>query len=413
MTIPCKIIAVYDFNDHGHHASYLAVITQILLVNGHEVWLFTKNPEIIKKQIQDPNVLPAVRTHLKCFSIEMPWIARGKVLRNLFMGRVCWRQATRNIKAVVRQVNRPPDLVLFLSLADFSRGILTKTYVQKVFPYLWAGLMVHVRLPNIIPSTGLVEHVINFLQHHRRWLFHSLNIYNVSSCLFFLTLQENCIAQLKEIICKPVHRFPDMSFEQTLDNHPLIEDIKNCARGRKIICLPGNQNERKGTYLLLKIARQYADKDWFFVFAGNEDYSRNQWHQKQLQKHISECRHLDNCYFHMNQINEPALFNALFAMSDIIFAVYRDFPFSSNVLTKAALFNKPVITAGHLMGERVKNYRLGLCCDFDDPKNCRDAIRKILAGEPGNPNYAKYYELHSYRFTEELLLDLVNSALSL
>ncbi len=46
--------------------------------------------------------------------------------------------------------------------------------------------------------------------------------------------------------------------------------------------------------------------------------------------------------------------------ADVVFCAFDDFPFSSNTLTKAAVFEKPVVVSeGYLMAERVRSYRTG------------------------------------------------------
>ena len=57
----------------------------------------------------------------------------------------------------------------------------------------------------------------------------------------------------------------------------------------------------------------------------------------------------------MEKIPDESCFNALIAESDLIFAAYKQFTGSSNLLTKAAAFRKPVIVSrGLCMGRRVE-----------------------------------------------------------
>lgn len=62
----------------------------------------------------------------------------------------------------------------------------------------------------------------------------------------------------------------------------------------------------------------------------------------------------------MEKIPDESCFNALIAESDLIFAAYKQFTGSSNLLTKAAAFRKPVIVSrGLCMGRRVEQYGTG------------------------------------------------------
>ena len=59
-------------------------------------------------------------------------------------------------------------------------------------------------------------------------------------------------------------------------------------------------------------------------------------------------------------LNSEAVFDSLVQQSDYLFAYYRNFKKSSNVLTKGAFYKKPVIVSEkYLMGERVRKYKLG------------------------------------------------------
>jgi hypothetical protein len=79
-------------------------------------------------------------------------------------------------------------------------------------------------------------------------------------------------------------------------------------------------------------------------------------------------------YIHADYLPDETSFNAILAGADIIFAVYRDFYRSSNMLSKAAYFEKPIlVSSGCLMGERVARYGIGLAV-------ASNSASEILAG---------------------------------
>ena len=140
-----------------------------------------------------------------------------------------------------------------------------------------------------------------------------------------------------------------------------------------MVCgLFGVLQKRKSVLPLLKVAERQPH-DWFFVFAGQmprNDYSESEWNY--IHQFIETKP--GNCYFWAKSIPEIG-FNSAVAASDMIFAAYEFFPHSSNVMTKAALFQKPImVSPGFLMAERVKAFRLGWVL----PSLSVDSIFEIL-----------------------------------
>ena len=90
-------------------------------------------------------------------------------------------------------------------------------------------------------------------------------------------------------------------------------------------------------------------------------------------------------------------FNALVELCDVIFSVYEDFYFSSNMLAKAAYFKKLVIVnKGFCMDERVKQFQLGLSVESGDIKGCYEALHNFLNGHIDlHTDFTGYLDIHS------------------
>jgi len=77
-------------------------------------------------------------------------------------------------------------------------------------------------------------------------------------------------------------------------------------------------------------------------------------------------------------VTDETVFNAVINVSDIIFAVYRDFSRSSNMLSKSANFEKPVLVANDgLMGRRVIHYQIGLAVESDNVHAMKEGLEMI------------------------------------
>ena len=108
-----------------------------------------------------------------------------------------------------------------------------------------------------------------------------------------------------------------------------------------------------------------------------------------------------NCYCYPQRLPGEAQFNAVIDTCDILFAAYHHFPSSSNLLAKAALFEKPVIASeGYCMGERVERYGLGVTVTEGDVAQTLAAIHQLytqLENESRftSARFAEYRQVHS------------------
>ena len=103
-----------------------------------------------------------------------------------------------------------------------------------------------------------------------------------------------------------------------------------------------------------------------------------------------------NCFFHLERIPGEAQFNSVVRACDVLFAAYWDFPSSSNLLSKAAVFGKPILVSeGHCMARRVAEYGLGVAIPQRDAAACIDALRQLFDGVPPRARYGHYRERHS------------------
>jgi hypothetical protein len=209
-------------------------------------------------------------------------------------------------------------------------------------------------------------------------------------------LQEDAVDRLEQLTLKEVTLLPDITDESVPKEGRLAQAIIKKAHGRRIIGLIGGQDRRKGSFLFLEIARNCRDRNWLFVFVGKMNYENSDRQLEELKKSIHKEDDDFNCFFHFERIPEEGEFNAIVNLCDVIFSVYRNFPFSSNIMTKAALYHKPlVVSAGKLMAHRVSKYGLGSTCDCEDVDDCIQAIQKVIDNPPSAENFRNYYELQS------------------
>ena len=128
--------------------------------------------------------------------------------------------------------------------------------------------------------------------------------------------------------------FADLSAPAT--NYPLLQKLKEKAKGRKVISLLGSINFRKGIKLLLESIPLLPKDEYFFLIAGKSSLTAQQENDLRA---FGESR--NNCLFSLEKIPDESCFNALIAESDLIFAAYKQFTGSSNHNKKATSNRTP------------------------------------------------------------------------
>jgi glycosyltransferase involved in cell wall biosynthesis len=108
-------------------------------------------------------------------------------------------------------------------------------------------------------------------------------------------------------------------------------------------------------------------------------------------------------------LESEAEFNELISISDSLFAVYRNFSDSSNMLAKAAAFSKPILVSNqYLMGRRVIEYGIGIASDEEDANQMMQAIENMPSSKDLTKNFERYRQDFSISTLSEALYEFVN-----
>ena len=201
---------------------------------------------------------------------------------------------------------------------------------------------------------------------------------------------------------KRVVVFPDVTHERPVpEGHEAWEmarRIKSFAAGRKIVALAGHLQWTKGFEDLTKAARHPALQDTVFVLAGGLNWSEV---SEEKGRHLlSEWQSNPNIFTHLHSLPEEFM-NAVLSAADVIWAAYRSFPNNSNILTKAALLEKPVLVSdGYLMGRLAKEYDLGEVVPEGDMDAIVAALQRMVKPAYGDElrqrsRWHDYHALHS------------------
>ncbi|WP_346291213.1 glycosyltransferase [Sphaerothrix gracilis] len=395
-----KTIALIETNyGNGHHLTYLRLFTKILLEQQCQVMAFYPEPAELIDWVEAN--CPEHRDRLWTFTLHKHQRRRLPILGAVpepvaVIER--WQHVAKSVGDASKEIGFSPDLVFLNWIDNYLSHYLTHHIIDYIFPYNWSGIYFR-------PG------VLRFGQRSLAKLGEPLSHYAVarsSRCKALTMLNEELVDDLQKDLEKPVIAFPDITDEAPPQpDNELAQKIRQQAGDRKIIGLIGALSKRKGILTLLEVARQSLPENWFFVFAGQLDESMfNQEFDQHFPEEFKQIKRMkeappSNCYFHFESIPDGRAFNSVIDVCDVLFAAYENFPYSSNLLTKAAVFKKPVIVSeGYCMAARVEKFGFGVTIPEGDVDKCIEALH-YLCDNPEqtlqtlNSDFAGYHSLHS------------------
>lgn len=306
------------------------------------------------------------------------------------------------LRAWERQHGEKIDLVFFACIYD--RQFRHFRFAERRFGYPWAGLYLHARSFRM-PGSPLP---------YQGGLPCPEEIFSSPLLRAAAVLDEKAVEPLQKIACgKPVFIFPDVTVEDLppdAASKGLGAKIKEFAAGRPIVSLSGHLQWTKGFDVFTQMASRSDMRDVFFFLGGDVSWTEIPPADRQeLQKAWEEC---PNLYVHLQHLPEPSM-NSVYAVSDVVVAAYRAFPNSSNALTKAAVFERPIVVSdGYLMAERVRRYGMGEVVPEGDAAALCETLRRML--QPAyqeslrdRARWREYREAHSAKRLNKVFAELV------
>lgn len=242
-------------------------------------------------------------------------------------------------------------------------------------------------------------------------------MFSGATCRSVGILDEGIVERMSKSLRKRVVRLPDLADDGRSDDQrdcELSDQLMQFASGRPIVGLFGHLQKSKGLLTLLKAAEMAEPDELCFALAGDVLWPLDENEVRQIRKAITEC---SNIWSHLQRIPTDAAFSHLIEACDVLAAAYVDFPHSSNILAKAAVFEKPVIVSdGFLMAERVRKFQTGEVINQEDAQGFLDAVRATVHNPDAwksskRPRWACYREEHSFLELKKGLGELVTPIL--
>lgn len=385
-----KVIALVDTLWGGHHNTYLKFFSKTLLDLGHEVVAMCPEPDEMNQWIACH--CPDHINNFHSYKLTEPEPIRllPPRLQNIVLAVLRWQRAAQSIQMVASKLGKIPDLVFFAWLDTYMQPLLIPAIVNRLFPYKWSGLYFQPR------------HLREPLKFQRilRGSLNPISVLKSSLCPVIAVLDEGVADKLQQKTHKSVVIFPDFADPSPPDlEWDVAKKIVEKASGRKIVTLLGTQGKYKGLLTFIEVS-QTVKSGWLFVFAGR--FLRNGFTATELTRiNNIVSANPSNCFFYLTRIPTESQYNALVWVSDVLFAVHENFPFSSNTLTKAALFEKPVIAGEKgCMGERINKFNLGYKTQEKNIAQNAVVLKKLYdelsVGKLSvQPKFEEYRQIHS------------------
>jgi glycosyltransferase involved in cell wall biosynthesis len=393
-----KTVALVDWSWIGHHPTYFCLFAKSLLRLGLNVRALCPKPEEVSRSLAD---LPEnVRERL--FLERLPgWASAPRGTPDRWKNMIGTARSLCVLDRMLRHGPRQPDLVFFACMYDVQFYYFGT--FRRWFRWKWAGLY--------LLSFGFRSTTAPVYELNRRW---------AKPEKFLRKGKPAAIATLDEGISKKIEAiiqpgkcvvFPDITNTALPETgeHTLAGKLRRFAAGRKIVLLSGTLFPQRGVDAFLQVAM--ANPQWCFALVGELPYFSDEEKGRAM---LDEFLRSHPCsFFHPLSVPDGPAYNAVIAACDVVWNIHLDWPGSSNTLTKAAFFEKPVVVGeGHLLAERTRDFRLGEVCPERSIPLITQALHAILDSPESwkasqRPQWQEYREAHSDQRLQEVMGELM------
>lgn len=418
------ITVLYVISWHGHHPSYCAEQIRACAARSRRIFVICPveaNPlervggpqELMEKIEVIAHTNLAAKTGFKKFSD----IAAD------------FRELRSRITAI-REANLGEEVFVFhTSLDSLFIGVLQLPLlwfcIRAFLPWPFTGLMLaperrwpmgsaRIKLNQCFgepanrgglarATHSLFSSVVTGIASVMRWyyLWQKNQVLKRSHCEQIALQDERYADWLRSKTEKTVVIYPETTLVNVANPPPeIVQEIAARKQGRVVVGLLGELSRRKCVDVLLDVIANYDTKEFLFVIAGTCNPAV--FHQPHRGFLENEIQRRENVVFSPRAVPSESEFNAIIESCDVVYCVYRDHPHSSNVISKAAAFRKPVlVNSSELMAKRVGEYRMGCILSECTAAACFAALGQMV--EPGwlaemhqSARFSEYMEDHSF-----------------
>jgi len=343
-----KVICLVDFRVTGHHPLYLSHFAKAFQSLNYDVDIYTSDKDKCRELLLQ--ALPS----LDLTNIAFLHTNAATHTQNRKFGCRSFFKLIELQQEIEHQENVSGieyELVFFAYLDDITHPDFNLPYIIKTpFTKKFSGLLMSPREKTLERPTFPLNLLLTSIIERK-----NANIPEVG------LLVEDVETEMNKKINRRTVTYPDFCSINTLNSgeFPLVDILLERKKNRLVSSLLGSIRSHKSVDLFLDCIQTADPSKHFFVMAGKfawHSFTSNQ--REMIKKIISNPP--ENLLVHDDWLESEAMFDTIVQVSDILFAYYRGFKKSSNLLTKGAVYKVPVIVSNeYLMGERVRKYELG------------------------------------------------------
>jgi hypothetical protein len=406
-----SVLLYNPISNEGHLDSWHVLFTEVFLAAGWDVIPVSTDPQGLLLKLKSKGLWG--HPYLVWSHTEKPVTDAFKSNANHFYQRVL-RQIKRVFESTAQREQRllaarflePQQFKDTVSSAlDSSQSRVDLIFNMFVDGYLpnssaWNNLVFHQNIisnqaavnakVDAIPWVGLCITPAYEKRQHAQLLLQPLSQAQAHSSLqdqlpsYYALAQYRGTCLLEEAAVDTYRNvFPNKHFcflpditdtDLPLEPNAFAIDIKRRAAGRRIVFMGGSIGKQKNLAQWVALILNVDPAQWYFVQVGRISHNNLLPEDTQALARIQQ-QSPENLYLHADYLQDETSFNAIIAAADVIFAVYRDFYRSSNMLSKAAYFEKPILVADQcLMGDRVTQYEIGVAVPSDSPERIQSGL---------------------------------------
>ena len=341
---PRPLVCLVDPHDNGHHPMYAAVYAEAFAALGADVRL-----------VVPPAIAAAMPSVTGRSVAVVPWettlilhdpacSAEAKAVR-------LWKSLGEVLDASSSKWKRYPDFLVHLFVDSFVTELLPRNAIEEHIRCPFAGLWFKPPTPLGWGGRDVAKRIIRWGRRYQ-----ALRSPLWASILLLDPVGYGHLSRDGRPQVVGVPEFSVTALPKVMP--PLVAEVRRRAAGRRICALVGSVEGRKGVRAFLRTAAAAPADEWFFVMAGKAAWETI---DDELRGEIGRLTSgQDSRVFLVDRWLDDETLNAVIAASGLLHACYEHWPYSSNMLCKAAAFRVPAIVAeeGYL-GRMVRAYGLG------------------------------------------------------
>ena len=341
------LVCLVDPYGDGHHPMYAAVYAEACRELGAETWV-----------VAPPSVTDWLSKSGHRADRCVPWewedkpVSRG-IARARETATLLWQELGKILDKQATLSGRYPDFLMILYLDSFISEQLSGEVIERHVRCPFAGLWFKPPRPLGWTSRDVAK---RFLRWGRRYRSLRSRLW----AAIMLLDPEGTHAFQQKRNSQRIFRVPEFTVTALpAAEPPLIIEMRDRAAGRSVCSLVGSIEKRKGVRAFLRAAVAAPTSEWYFVIAGKVAWSTFDDELKTLLSDLAGGS--DSRVLVADGWLDDETLNSVIADSALLHACYENWPYSSNMLCKAAAFQVPTVASDEgYLSRMVRRYNLGM-----------------------------------------------------